>query len=197
LSPTLSGALEAFDEHGYHGTSVRDIARRVGVTVPALYYHHENKEAILFALLDSSIERLHALCAEALTDAGDDPELRYLNLVECLVRYMMNSGKIAHLDAEFRSLSPELRAVYSAKRYAIEMMLLGAIEDGVQAGIFDVTSPRDSARAILGMIQAVATWYRPDGRLAVDAIALRYLDICALAVGATSEVVRRVRRRTG
>ena len=56
LSPILSASLDAFSEHGYHGTTVRDIAKRVGVTVPALYYHHENKEGLLFALLDTGIE---------------------------------------------------------------------------------------------------------------------------------------------
>ncbi len=45
LSPILSAALDAFYEKGFHGASVRDIARRVGVTVPALYYHYDSKEA--------------------------------------------------------------------------------------------------------------------------------------------------------
>lgn len=54
LSPILTAALDAFYETGFHGTSVREIARRVGVTVPALYYHHENKEGLLIALLELS-----------------------------------------------------------------------------------------------------------------------------------------------
>ena len=33
LTPILTAALEAFYETGYHGTSVRDIARRVGGSV--------------------------------------------------------------------------------------------------------------------------------------------------------------------
>ncbi len=54
LTPILSASLDAFYETGFHGTSVREIARRVGVTVPALYYHHENKEGLLIALLELS-----------------------------------------------------------------------------------------------------------------------------------------------
>ena len=73
LSPILSAALDAFYETGFHGTSVREIARRVGVTVPALYYHHENKEGLLIALLELStsdvLSRAHAADAEG---AGDD-----------------------------------------------------------------------------------------------------------------------------
>ena len=55
LTLILSTARDFFYEVGFHSTTVRDIAGRVGVTVPALYYHHVNKEAILTALLDRSI----------------------------------------------------------------------------------------------------------------------------------------------
>jgi AcrR family transcriptional regulator len=193
LSPILAAALEAFYEHGYHGASVRDLASRIGVTVPALYYHHENKEAILFELLDVSIQRLLSQCQAAYAEAADDPQARFLNLVECTARFMAGSGKVAFLNAEIRSLSPDLRARYSEKRDQIEAMLLASLQDCVAAGLFDVSSPRDTARALLGMIQAIATWYRPDGDLSVDEVARRYVDIAAHAVGARPELLAQVR----
>jgi AcrR family transcriptional regulator len=104
LVPILAHALDAFYERGYHGTSVRDIARRVKVTVPSLYYHYENKEAILYALLDASMERVTELSLAALAEAGDEPTLRFMNLVECLVLFMARSGKLAFVDTEWRSL---------------------------------------------------------------------------------------------
>lgn len=64
LTPILTAALDAFYDNGYHATSVRDIARRVQVTVPALYYHHENKEALLVELLNRSIDLVTDLCLE-------------------------------------------------------------------------------------------------------------------------------------
>jgi AcrR family transcriptional regulator len=189
----LSAALDAFYESGYHGTSVRDIARRVGVTVPALYYHHENKEAILFALLERSIDHLRALCDVASEEAGDDVEQRFFNLVECLVRYTARSSKIAYLDGEIRSLSPNLRGVVADKRHEIEMMVLDTTEAGVAAGLFDVTFPRDTVRALLGMIQAIAIWFRPGGPLSVDEVADRYKDIAGRTIGASPELIERHR----
>lgn len=191
LSPILSAALEAFHENGFHGTSVRDIASRVGVTVPALYYHHENKEMILFALLDASIDRLHQLCLAAVAEPVDAPEERFFNLVEGITRYMSKSGRLSYLDAEIRSLTPSRREVYVAKRDAIESMVLSAVEDGVAAGAFAVTSPRDTTRALLGMVQAITTWYRPDGDLSVDDVAVAYRDIAGHTVGATPGVLAR------
>lgn len=193
LSAILSAALDAFNEHGYHGTTVRDIAKRVGVTVPALYYHHENKEAILFDLLDGSIGWLTRVCAAALDDAGDDTADRFINLVEALVCYMANSTKLAGLDAEIRSLSPEGRAAYSERRRRIENMLVDTVQAGNRAGLFDVTSPKDTARALLGMFQAVATWYRPDGPISAPLLAHRYVEIAVQTVGGSSAFLRRVR----
>ncbi|MEV6817001.1 TetR/AcrR family transcriptional regulator [Micromonospora sp. NPDC051296] len=185
LTPILTAALEAFYENGYHGATVRDIAARVGVTVPALYYHHENKEALLYALLDTSISRLDTVCR--LVDAGGGgPMQRFNDLVECLVRHMAVSGKLAYLDGELRSLSPEHRRGYIAKRSAIEGRLLRAVEEGIADGSFDLTYPRDTVRAMLGTIQAVATWYRPDGELSLDDLVKRYLSILSRMAGLRS-----------
>jgi len=193
LSPILSAALDAFNEHGYHGTTVRDIAKRVGVTVPALYYHHENKEAILFALLDAALGHLTELCEAAVRDAGDNPADQFLNLVEAIVLYMASSTKLAGLDAEIRSLSPANRAAYSKRRRPIEDMLIDTVEAGERAGLFDVTSAKDTARALLGMFQAIATWYRRGGPLSPQVLAHRYVDIAAHTVGASAVLIRRVR----
>jgi TetR/AcrR family transcriptional regulator, cholesterol catabolism regulator len=193
LTPILSAALDAFSERGYHGTTVRDIARRVGVTVPALYYHHENKESILFDLLDSSIERLHTLCQAAMSEAGDDVGQRFLNLVEALVLYMAHSTKLAGLDSEIRSLESDKRSLYATKRRRIEKMLVEVVADGRKAGLFDVTSPPDAARALLGMFQAIAVWYRPGGKRPPQGLATSYLDIAAHAVGATPDLVAHAR----
>ena len=47
----LDRALDLFAEHGYYGTSMREIARAVGVRESALYNHFKSKGAILEELL--------------------------------------------------------------------------------------------------------------------------------------------------
>jgi AcrR family transcriptional regulator len=42
----LDAALAVFGEKGYEAGTMREIARRVGVTEPALYRHYESKEAL-------------------------------------------------------------------------------------------------------------------------------------------------------
>jgi AcrR family transcriptional regulator len=184
LSPILATARDLFYEVGFHGTTVRDIASRVGVTVPALYYHHANKEAILAALLDRSIGSVIGRCEQALREAGDDPADRFRNLIECLALYMANHRKSAAMDAEIRALSPAARKAYSARRRRVEQMLTDTIERGTAAGGFEVTSPPDTARALLGMIQAITVWIIPGGgRLTASELAAHYVDIAGHTVG--------------
>ena len=52
LDPVLEAALEAFVEVGYHGATVRDIARRCGLSVPGMYHHYLTKQQMLVTLLD-------------------------------------------------------------------------------------------------------------------------------------------------
>ena len=184
LSPILATARDLFYEVGFHGTTVRDIAGRVGVTVPALYYHHANKEAILSALLDRSIGSVIERCEQALSEAGEDPADRFRNLIECLALYMANHRKSAAMDAEIRALSPAARKQYSIQRRRVEQMVADTIAQGVTAGVFEVTSPSDTGRALLGMIQAITLWFSPDGgRLTASELALRYVDIAGRTVG--------------
>ena len=184
LSPILATARDLFYDVGFHGTTVRDIAGRVGVTVPALYYHHANKEAILAALLDRSISNVIERCEQALSEAGDDPANRFRNLIECLALYMANHRKSAAMDAEIRALSPAARKLYSVQRRRVEQMVEDTISRGVAAGVFDVTSASDTGRALLGMIQAITLWFRPGGgRLTAPELALRYVDIAERTVG--------------
>jgi AcrR family transcriptional regulator len=187
LTPILLVARDCFYETGFHGTSVRDIAKLVGVTVPALYYHHANKEAILAALLERSIESVIARCQQALAEAGSDPAGRFRNLIECLALYMANHRKSAAMDAEIRALSAAARRQYSAQRRQVEQMLVDTIEQGTAERIFDVTSPRDTGRALLGMVQAIAVWFDPDrGQLTATELAARYVDIACHTVGLRS-----------
>ncbi|WP_456696891.1 TetR/AcrR family transcriptional regulator [Aeromicrobium sp. P5_D10] len=178
----LEAALNTFHEHGYGGSSVRDIANRVGVTVPALYYHHENKEAMLYALLEQSISRLHGLVADAA--AATTPGSGRLDaMVEVLVRHTAVNGRLMFLDSELRSLTPEHREAYVGRRADIEHQVLQAVEDGIADGDFSLDHPRDAVRALLGMIQAIAAWFRPDGEMSVDALTSRYLTLSRRLIG--------------
>ncbi len=183
LPPILACAMEAFQEHGYHATTVRDIARRVGVTVPALYYHYENKQALLVELLMGSMRGLLGRCDMAVAEAGDKPVDQFSAIVECMVLYMASRGSQGLLDSEIRSLEPENRARYVALRDRLEATLGEIIERGVAAGDFTTESPEEARRMVLTACNAVARWYRLDGPMSPQEMARRYVAISLGALG--------------
>ncbi|MEW2395757.1 ScbR family autoregulator-binding transcription factor [Streptomyces sp. NPDC046862] len=53
----LDAAAQLFDERGYGGTSVKDVADRVGMTKGAVYFHYPTKEALTIAVVEAHYER--------------------------------------------------------------------------------------------------------------------------------------------
>ena len=185
LSPTLSAALAAFREHGYHGTTVRDVAGRAGVTVPVLYYHHGSKQGMLVALFDLAMADLHQRLDLAVADAGVDPQQRFRNIVGAIALHMTYRCDLAVIDSELRYLGPENRTHYLARRDEVQRLLRRAINDGARRGIFRVGHLADTTRALLDMLLGIGTWYRPDSRLSATEIADRYVEIALNTVGLT------------
>ena len=182
LPPILAGARVAFEEHGYHGTTVRDIAQRAGVTVPGLYYHYESKQAMLFALLMDSMQALLDRCGLALAKAQSDPRERLAALVECVVEFMAQHASQG-LTSELRSLEPDNRARYVALRDQLDQLTRDIVLAGNEAGVFHAEFAAETARAVLTMCDAVGRWYRPGGRLSPNTVAKRYVSIALNTVG--------------
>ncbi len=183
LPPLLRAALDQMTERGYEGTSVRSIAQAVGVTVPALYYHFENKQALLVALLDHAMDILLTHVDAAVEQAGPDPRRRLRALVEATALYVVHHGDLAMLDLEIRSLTPENRERHATARNRLVRQLRQIIEAGVAEGLFRTAHPRECTRAILTMCQGLAGWYDLHGRIPPQEVAQQYALIALAAVG--------------
>lgn len=69
----LAAALELFTEQGFEGTSLQQIADRLGITKAAVYYHFRSKDDLLDALVGPAVRDLGSLLdqvAEGPRDAG-------------------------------------------------------------------------------------------------------------------------------
>jgi AcrR family transcriptional regulator len=86
----LRAALEEFSERGYHATSVRELAERVGVTKTAVLYHFPGKADIVTALAEPMLDELEAAMAKA-ADAPDPRAAAIEGLLEVWLghRYLL------------------------------------------------------------------------------------------------------------
>lgn len=56
----LDASIDLFAEKGYDRTSIRDIAKAVGITESAVYRHYESKDAILQAIFDQLVGQVYS-----------------------------------------------------------------------------------------------------------------------------------------
>ena len=66
----LRAGLALFAEHGFHGTSIRQLATRAEITSATLYAHYPAKEHVLAELVRIGHEELHARLTEAMAAVG-------------------------------------------------------------------------------------------------------------------------------
>lgn len=184
LPAPLAAALEAFAEHGYHGTKVRDIAARAGLSVPGLYHHYPSKQSLLQGISELTMAELLGRSEAALAEAGADPLDRFDALIESLLRFHMYRRELAFVGStEIRSMDPDYREIYVGHRDRQQRMIDDAVAAGVQAGVFTTPYPRDAARALATLCVGVSSWYRPDGSLEPDELVARNLELARELVG--------------
>ncbi|MGH7821294.1 MAG: TetR/AcrR family transcriptional regulator, partial [Candidatus Binatia bacterium] len=88
LEEILEVAAGVFRKRGYHGGTLEEVARKLRVKRPALYYYFRSKEALLRALLTRAM-RIGLADLERVTEI-DDPRERFeaavVHLVELVAR---------------------------------------------------------------------------------------------------------------
>jgi len=82
----LASAISLFEENGFHGAGIDDIAAAAGVTGPAIYRHFKNKDAVLVALFDRLAGRLAAILETVAAEVRADGTCEHRSALETLVR---------------------------------------------------------------------------------------------------------------
>ncbi|MHA6616365.1 TetR/AcrR family transcriptional regulator [Pseudonocardia sp. DLS-67] len=173
-----AAAREIFAERGYHGTSIRDIAKRAGLSLSALYYWHPSKQHLLAALIEEIQHDYSERCDRALRSAGDDPAAKLRALVRATVEYRVSmrvESNIATL--EWRNLEPDNRERLDGVRRSASQLWADIVADGVARGEFHCTHPDDARRAIVAACNAIAQWYEPGGEITLPDLVKRYTAI--------------------
>ena len=131
-------ALECFVEKGYHGTSVRDIANRAGISVPGLYHHFPSKMVLLERLMEQTMDALIAQTEGALTRARPDPVDRFTAVITAHVRFHCERPEESFVgNSELRSLTGELRQTIMKKRDRQQGFFDQVVREGIEAGVFE------------------------------------------------------------
>lgn len=167
-----AAAVYLFATRGYHGTSIRDIAKLTGVTNAAVYHFVTNKEALLLNIMQEGQDLLLSATEAGLARA-QTPADRLAVLVAVLAgAHGKNQLLSAVTDGEIRSLSrgSDGLAQIVGMRDEYERLWISVIQEGVETGEFHVTNQRLARLALINMCTGVSEWYRPDGPNTLDEI---------------------------
>lgn len=187
-APLVDSAVRNFNERGYHGTSMRDIAAGAGVTVASIYHHFASKQDVLVQIMAGTLTDLLSATIAAADDVGRAASAteRLAAVVDAWVLFHTQRQAEALIGAsELRSLESDGRARVIGLRDQQEALFRSIIEDGVASGEFATRFPREAARAVLNMGSTISTWYRLGGELTPDDMAERYRDFALGTVRAS------------
>jgi AcrR family transcriptional regulator len=175
----LAIAAGLFAERGLRATTVRDIADAAGILSGSLYHHFDSKESmvdeILRGFLDALFDRYRAIVAE---DLGPRRTLEAV-VIASFQAIDEHNAAVAIYQAEARRLADQPRFAYIGKRLTEFRRLWHNVLD---AGIADGSFRPDldvelSYRFLRDTVWVGVGWYRPGGKLTIDAIARQYLAI--------------------
>lgn len=170
----LNAALRAFREKGYHGTTLDDIASHLGIRKTALYHYFPDKQAILYECHQRSLKEIQQLLKES--RSVESPTERLAFVIREHVRVMTDTVEGSPLAFEVPALSGERQKEVVAARDRYERELRRLIESGIESGEFRPVNSKVAVFAILGSINWIARWYRPEGTLQADELGVEFAD---------------------
>lgn len=176
LDPALRGALASFLQVGYHGSTMRGVAERAGLSVAGLYHYYASKQQLLVSILDRTMDEL-ARRTSAAADDADDHWTRFALLVECQALFHSHRRELGFIGAtEMRSLARPARERIARVRRQEQGRIDAAVESACASGAFATPRPREAARAVVTMCTAIPQWYRHGGDAAPEQVADWYVE---------------------
>jgi len=164
-------AMHLFGVQGYSGTTMRDIAKAIGVLPGSLYAHIESKETLLVEIVGAGIKAfLSAVEPYAYSDRPAKERMRAAIKAHITV-VAGNPERSLVVFHQWRFLSEASRAGALEKRRRYEKAFIRILEDGVKSGDFSADiNIRIAVFSILGALNWTPEWYSPDGAAKPDEI---------------------------
>jgi AcrR family transcriptional regulator len=182
----LEAALRMFGMHGYHATSMRDLAKVLEIQPSALYASFPSKGHLLAELIRIGHEYHLACLRTALLASGGDPvdQLRAVVRANATV-HATYPHLVVVVNDELHALPEHLAAAGLSLRGQSVALLTELVARGVAMKRFAVPEPVVAVAAIGAMSLRIPFWYR-EGALSIEALADAQAELALRIVGAAA-----------
>jgi AcrR family transcriptional regulator len=156
----LAVAVEVFNQRGYDGTSMEDLAHATGITKSSIYHHVRGKEELLRLAVSRALDRLFAML--------EQPGARTGRAIDRLEHVVRGSARVLVDELPYVTLLLRVRGNTDTEQWALQRrrefdhevaaLVSRAAEDGdLRQGV----DPRLATRLLFGMINSAVEWYEP------------------------------------
>lgn len=176
-------AARVFNRRGSHGTTLDDVADRLGVTKAALYRYVDNKNDLLCACHEEAMEIANEQLAIGEREGRTGLEKIQIGMTGYLRSVVSDMG-IPVLILEENALAEGTAGPIIALRDAFEKRLRGLVEEGIRDGSILPVNPKLAVFMLLGAVHWVTKWYRPDGEWSAEQASTALIELATRAFAA-------------
>ncbi len=179
----LRTAARLFQQRGYDATSMNDVAAALKLSKGGLYHHFQSKDEILFEIMNHAMEITQERVLGPVRSIAD-PEERLRTLIRLHMEVVLSprDREITVMLHENHPLPPALRKrINQRKKEYIHFVesLIAEVQVKTQRTRQPkgAVSPRAAAFALLGMINWIYQWYKPEGELQAANLIPQFTDL--------------------
>jgi AcrR family transcriptional regulator len=168
----FDAATRLFGERGYTGTTMRDIAKAVGILPGSLYAHIQSKDAVLLEIIEGGVDRFNAAADRVEEQALPAGDALHAVIREHLRIVAENPQRTLVVFHQWRFLDEPPRSRLLTKRRHYEEFFTRTVRAGVADAEFDAgLDVKVAVLGILGALNWTPEWYSPGGPASSDEIA--------------------------
>ena len=166
----LQAAAQLFNERGFHATSLDDIAARLNVTKPTLYYYVKNKDEILLQCVGKGLA-LMLEGIDASRAAGGKAIDQLMTCMQVYARIVTMDFGMCLIRVGDEQVPPESRKELRRLKSAIDQEFRRLVAEGVAEGSIQPCDPKITAFVIAGALSWIGRWYQPGGEYTAEQVA--------------------------
>ena len=166
----LQAAAQLFNERGFHATSLDDIAARLNVTKPTLYYYVKNKDEILLQCVGKGLAMMLE-GIDASRAAGGKAIDQLMTCMQVYARIVTMDFGMCLIRVGDEQVPPESRKELRRLKSAIDQEFRRLVAEGVAEGSVQPCDPKMTAFVIAGALSWIGRWYQPGGEYTPEQVA--------------------------